>query len=315
MSTPSDYYGNGWWWLRSPNTDFSYYARRVYGVGYDYGSHVNTPYYGVVPALRIRLDDATEPEQDETYTRDGDYIYFGEYPQTIKANDVQITDTVDSRGYYLGADGEYYAKVTASPCDSSYTFSTGASVTSGTEYYFKVEPIRWRILEEKNGEAFILCDSIIANKRYDDYLNNYAESEIREWLNEQFYATAFNDLQKALILTTTVDNSLESTGDYSNPCVCEDTNDKLFLLSSAEVTNSAYGFAAGAYGTERRMPTSDYSRATGAGMSTGSTYYGNGLWWLRSPDYIYSDRARSATTASTTTSTACTILTTAWCPL
>ena len=35
-----------------------------------------------------------------TYIRTGEYIYFGEYPQTIKADDVIITDTVDSRGYY-----------------------------------------------------------------------------------------------------------------------------------------------------------------------------------------------------------------------
>ena len=62
-----------------------------------------------------------EDESSDLYTREGDYIYFGEYPQTIKANDVQITDTVDSRGYYLGADGEYYAKVVSNPYNDSYT--------------------------------------------------------------------------------------------------------------------------------------------------------------------------------------------------
>lgn len=36
------------------------------------------------------------------------------------------------------------------------------------------------------------------------YPNNYAESTVRKWLNETFYNTAFSELQKQIILTTTV---------------------------------------------------------------------------------------------------------------
>ena len=256
------------------------------------------------------------------YTREGDYIYFGEYPQTIKADDVTVTATTDSRGYYLGDDGNYYARVIADPRVSGYTFSTGASVTDGTEYYFKVEPIRWRILSEEDGVAFILCDSIIANVPYQSdytydsgsyyttangapsgtYANNYKYSEVRAWLNATFYETAFNSLQQEIVLTTEVDNSAASTNSYGNETcwnngvndyACENTNDKIFLLSESEVTNDLYGFAAySEYDTARRMLTSDYSRATGAYMSTSSDYYGNGWWWLRSPYCSYSYYAR-----------------------
>lgn len=218
------------------------------------------------------------------------YIYFGEYPQTIKADDVTITETTDSRGYYLGSDNAYYAKVTADPKDSDYTFSNGSTVINGTVYYFKVEPILWRIIAQSDEAAMILCDSIIANKAYDSSSNNYAESDIRAWLNDQFYNTAFTALEQELILTTTVDNSAASTGDGSNPDACENTNDKVFLLSYAEVTNSAYGFSTS---TSRQMQTSDYSRATGAYTNIGTdTEYGNGGWWLRSPYYYYSPCAR-----------------------
>ena len=229
-----------------------------------------------------------------TYTRDGDYIYFGEYPQTIKADDVTITSTTDSRGYYLGSDGAYYAKVTAKPYFSGYTFSTGKTVSRGTVYYFKVEPIRWRILSENGDTALILCDSIIANHRFDDSNNNYANSEIRAWLNAEFYNTAFNGLQRELILITTVDNSVASTGYLSNSYACADTNDKIFLLSYEEVTNTAYGFSSSYSNndTARRMQTTDYTRATGAYMSTSSSYYGNGHWWLRSPYFDYDYYAR-----------------------
>lgn len=210
------------------------------------------------------------------YTRDGSYIYFGEYPQSLKADGVTITSTVDSRGYYLGSDGFYYAKVVAHPCGSGYKFSTGATVSDGATYYFKVEPIRWRILSEDGESAFILCDSIIANHRYDYSSNNYKESEIRAWLNETFYETAFTELQREIILTTTVDNSAYSAGYSSHPYACENTEDKIFLLSYREVLMNISG-------TARTKQTSDYSRASGAYMNTSSSYYGNGDWWLRSP--------------------------------
>lgn len=227
------------------------------------------------------------------YTLDGNYIYFGEYPQSIKADNVTISSTVDDRDYFLGSDGCYYAQVVANPYGSSYTFSTGASVTDGTTYYFKVEPIRWRILSEDGETALILCDSIIANHRYDDSSNNYASSEIRQWLNATFYETAFSELQRELILTTTVDNSVYSTGYSSNSYVCEDTNDKIFLLSYMEVTNSVYGFSSDNldYDTACRI-TSDYSRAAGVWMTTDNSYYGNSYWWLRSPSRAYAVDAR-----------------------
>ena len=48
-------------------------------------------------------------------TKEQRYVYFGEYPQTIKADDVEITEIQDERGYYLGTDGYYYAKVISRP--------------------------------------------------------------------------------------------------------------------------------------------------------------------------------------------------------
>ena len=221
------------------------------------------------------------------YTHDGKYIYFGEYPQTIKATSVTITTTQDSRGYYLGSDGFYYAKVTAAPWESGYKFSSGMTVTTGTVYYFKVEPIRWRILSKDGDTAFILCDSIIVNRAFDNSDNNYANSDIRAWLNEEFYCTAFSELQQSLINTVLVDNSSYSILDSHPPYVCENTTDKVFLLSRREV--ASYGFdAVQKFDEARYMPVCDYARATGAWMNNTylSFYDGNGYWWLRSPsDY------------------------------
>ncbi len=50
------------------------------------------------------------------------------------------------------------------------------------------------------------------------------------------------------------------------------------------------------YDAARRRLTSDYSRATGVWMSTNTTYYGNGGWWLRSPSDSSSGGARYVST-------------------
>lgn len=263
-----------------------------------------------VDSLTLDLGDVTlyakwsEPtSQTETvqvYTREGDYIYFGEYPQTIKSSEVTVGDVADEDGYYLGSDGERYAKVVADPDDSGYTFSDGSDVTNGETYYFKVEPIRWRILSESDSSAFILADGILANKAYDassnnyNYSNNYKNSDIRAWLNGEFLNAAFGEVAQSLIETTEVDNSVYSTGYDGNPYACENTFDKVFLLSYREAVNSEYGFASSAstYDTARRMTVSDYARSTGAWMSISDNSFGCGYWWLRSPYYYHSSLAR-----------------------
>ena len=83
-----------------------------------------------------------------------------------------------------------------------------------------------------------------------------------------------------MILTTTVDNSAESTGYSSNSYACENTEDKIFLLSYQDVINANYGFLSD---NTRQKKTTDYAQAHGAYTNTSNSYAGNGMWWLRSP--------------------------------
>ena len=224
------------------------------------------------------------------YKRDGNYIYMGKYPQTIKADNVTLSKYTNSNGYYDGSDGAEYLKVIAS-CNAYYgnAFSNGVEITKGDVYYFKMEPIRWRILDEEKG--LLVCDFIIDTVQYNhssfshsngSYANNYKESKVRAWLNNEFLKTAFTLEEQSFIKTTLVDNSAESTLiTENNKFVCEDTLDKIFLLSAVEanamiINTDAY------FPAERRLITSDYSRVTGAYVDTYSNY-GCGYWWLRSP--------------------------------
>ncbi len=224
------------------------------------------------------------------YKRDGNYVYMGRYPQTIKPDDVTLSEFQNADGYYDGSDGAEYLKVIAS-CNYyyDYVFTSGVKITKGEIYYFKMEPIRWRILDEKKG--LLVCDFIIDTVQYNhtafshsngSYANNYKESKIRAWLNDEFYKSAFTDEERFVIKTTLVDNSAESTLiTENNKFICEDTEDKIFLLSAVEA-NAMLIDADAYFPAERRLFTSDYSRVTGA-YTDSFINHGCGYWWLRSP--------------------------------
>ena len=231
------------------------------------------------------------------YVLEGNYIYFGNYPQTLKADDVTVRDVNDIHGYYLGSDDCYYVKVVADPYSDYYKFSNGDEITTGAEYYFKIEPIRWRILFTDGDTALLMCDIIIDIGVYSDLFNYYNSSNVRKWLNATFYETAFSDLQHELILTTAVDNSV--------------MEDKVFLLSASEAVKSEYGFSSGSdYDTARRMQMSDYVTAKGG-------YF---QWWLRSPaDWNYGvktvNNMGSLTSGINSTTSSCGIVPAIWIKL
>ena len=238
----------------------------------------------------LRINDVDEASID------GKYIYFGEYPQTLKLASVTIPNptTPEPNRYYLGSDGAYYAKVVATPFDTGDLFEDGVTeAVDGETYYFKVEYIKWRILNydtlaQDGNKAFLLCESIISNMAYDSDSSNYKESEIRAWLIGEFLNKTFSKLQKDLIQKTAVDNSAASTGYEFNDYVCDNTVDEIFLLSYIEAFNPNYGF------NERfdisdalkEKKVSDYSLATGAYK------YIFGYWYLRSPNN-FSDQSVS----------------------
>ena len=192
----------------------------------------------------------------------------------------------------------------AHPYETGYKFINGSTIQSHQTYYFKVEPIKWRVLEEADGTYTLLSEYIIDKQVFytssDNrtignqtiYANNYEHSTIREWLNNAFYNKAFSTPEKGSILTTLVDNSASTTESSTNPYFSNNTMDKVYLLSYQEAISSTYGFSTDAsFSSTRRAVTTDYARAVGAYMSTSTSYYGNGYWCLRSPSDFSSSYA------------------------
>ena len=163
------------------------------------------------------------------------------------------------------------------------------------------EPIKWRVLSVNGNDAFLLADQNLDAKPYNNELANvtWATCTLRTWLNVTFLNTAFTSAEQAAIKNTTVVN--EDNPYYSGTEGGVNTTDKVYLLSIAEASNTAYGFN-GKYSNnnasnETRMAKNTaYAKECGASTSKSMEYEGNGYWWLRSPG-IGNDSAASVSCA------------------
>ncbi len=259
-----------------------------------------------------------------TESGEGSLIYFGEYPQSEvkeeavtsvlaeKAGDLPTEENAGnwtSYGYYYGGEvtdymwyidveldesryrGVYFTE--ERNCKTSSTFLSyqgDNGYLTETVYWFRFEPIEWRVLENKDGTALLMANIILdGGQYYHDigeirtqdggtvYPNNYKESDIRKWLIENFYETAFDGAAKQIIETSTVDNRT-GVQDYAS----EDTQDKVFLLSAVEAENESYGFVTSASANaSRQLKATDYAKAQGIQPTKDSEYFS---WWLRTPE-------------------------------
>ncbi|MBQ4330319.1 MAG: hypothetical protein IJC31_00575, partial [Spirochaetaceae bacterium] len=159
---------------------------------------------------------------------------------------------------------------------------------SGKEY--KVEPIKWEVLEVTNGTLLLLTKDMLVGgiPYYKDKgdrtiggkavkPNNYKYSTIRAWLNGKyelgdtqgtaymdkgFLQTAFSDVAQGKIQSTTVEAGV---------------NDKVFLLDVTQVTSYFSGDSA------RIRPFKAYgSKTIGTVSYPGGSEIPTQVWFLRS---------------------------------
>ena len=252
------------------------------------------------------------------------YATFGSYPQTYVGDEMNSTleswynsnnpanlktyTTRENTSYNSGVytshmytDGEIYARG-YSYRYKSYTYSTGESIpANGTVVWFKVEPIRWLVLnydeyiagtdtELELMSELVLTGYIYFNPSEDDG-NSWSDSYIREWANGTFYNSAFTERDKTAISTTTVLNNV--TGDYASSTsdgTGPTTYDKIYLRSYYEMNSGLFSTGTIAQNNARRLcsPT-DFALSNYAYMYVSTSYTtanrpngGTSYYWTRS---------------------------------
>lgn len=262
-------------------------------------------------------------EKEPLYIRKGEYIFFGSYPQSQVTDKSVIADLSKNVGtpysplcerwtsykyfsegqrvdiaWFADIDykneryrgvfiGKYRPNVTTAEATDKQQNNTDYKLS--TIYWFKYEPVKWKILEE--GDIALLvsekiidvgdyfhskCERIIEGVTV--YPNNYAHSNIRSFLNNVFYETAFSPKEREIIVPSNVENGEKSCNPDNNPTyykggkneyICEDSRDNVFLLSEQEITRTIYGFDAdcSSFDLARQKTPTPYAVSQGAIVS------------------------------------------------
>lgn len=223
----------------------------------------------------------------------GDIITFGSYPQTEVTDPDLITNlnaqtlgddntvTYDGIRYKRVCFTEYIHCYGGTTTDPVFSFQDDNGYYINTAYWFKYEPIQWRVLSNNNDELFVMAEKILASKPYHQVAVNvtWETCNMRSWLNNNFYNEAFDATEQAKIITSTVVNEVNPWYGTSGG---NNTDDKLFLLSYSEVMNPDFGFSDDA---ARRTQGTDFAKSNGLSVNNSSIYSGNSSWWQRTPGY------------------------------
>ena len=130
--------------------------------------------------------------------------------------------------------------------------------------------IEWRVLKKYNdGTAMVISDKILDGKTYNESNEEatWKDSNIRIWLNSDFYYDAFSSDEVIAIKQRYIRNE------------DSDTKNNVFLLSSDEAKSAEFGFSetSGNSSSQRTAMATPYA----AHQALGGVEH-NEDWWLRS---------------------------------
>ena len=270
--------------------------------------------FGSYPQSKV-TDEAIISELNSKAPTWDDWTSYGYYSGSGKYGSMNQGDWM--RYVDIKHDGEKYRGVKFTQYRPYNTYSPSPNspcqydngYRTNTVYWFKFESIDWRILDPSTG--LVICKTIIDSQPYsntiyensgvsdstyayfnDDSYKNYASdyetSSIRQWLNNDFYNTAFTDDEKEEIITATLNNDGRKTSSEIagyEKLDSNETKDKIFLLSYNEIGNFSFGFNSNRETNDkaRMAQGSDYAKSQGLDVESSDPYTGNSDWLLRSP--------------------------------
>ena len=242
-----------------------------------------------------------------------DLIEFGSFPQSLYTP-IKEPDNPEDNVTYIDSDGTSYLcrskSVTTSKRvlnEETQTYET-INTTTTNYYYYKYEPIQWRVLNVSDGKALLLADKCLD---YSPYHSTWEEvtwetCSLRKYLNSKFKETAFSQTEQELIEPTNVINTRANP--YSQASGGNNTIDEVFLLDIYETTKRDYGFCeepddvaktiyeydSGMLSNTRKCVYTDYTNDGGT-YDFKTEYLYSSCWWLRSPGVSLCDTTHYAT--------------------
>lgn len=183
--------------------------------------------------------DINDKRDNGTYLKkiDDNTFTYGRYPQTDV--DPSTYAQLDINGVLVNPNLSYYEL-------------EGALYEKSFGSYYKVEPITWKVVKQTGNQFYLMSEKAIDYYLYNNvwykglqhrvdykgeegegYANNYKYSSIRTFLNTDFINKAFINGDDFLDIFE-VDNSLASTTKPNSDFTCENTFDKVSMLSVLE---------------------------------------------------------------------------------
>lgn len=244
------------------------------------------------------------------FLTDDVWVSYDYYIGTDTEYDGKMTASDYMKYADLELNGEKYRAVRFSQYRPKLTSSTSSETNSmqdnngyylNTTYFFKYEPLTWTVLDPEEG--FVMSNIAIDAQAYENFsyydpdsfdsasgpmvyngkdckylANDWSQCSLREWLNKDFFNTAFTAEEKAQIGKTYLNNN----NSFNSSLDGAGTFDKIFTISFYDAINSDYGFDEDGSRSDlaRVRPATDYAMCQGAEVVS---YTGGNIpyWWLR----------------------------------
>ena len=240
-------------------------------------------------------------------------VFFGEYPaaEVVTGYFDAVPENVISEEDLIRDDALYRELQAAAWSDGitvidgmKYYRISGSDATTATRsgrhhyrwktvdeyHYFRFEPIRWRVLDNRGGVLTLLASRVLDCRKYNNLpgKTTWEGCSLRKWLNGEFVNTAFSEEEKEDIVPS--ENRNAPNRFYGTDCG-PDTVDTAFILSNDEAFGSSvageYGFRVGSGldDASKRFSSTLFAKCRGAWWSPKDIFPGNAFWFMRTNGY------------------------------
>ena len=132
------------------------------------------------------------------------------------------------------------------------------------------EPIQWRVLDSEQGKILVISEKAIECKQFHskDKTVTWENSDLRQWLNNDFYQTAFSESERGYILLSNVSSE---PNPKNNIDPGSNTSDYIYIPSISEMQQYFKS------NSDRKCVATKYAISRGAYAPKDQNYC---TWWL-----------------------------------